>query len=285
MSNKKLNEALHLFQNGQFQKGKEILIKLNRKIRDNCDILYNLGMAHSELNELKSAGKMLKQCISIDPNYSNAYVALGMVYFKKEENRDAEHYFERALIVEPENPYANKNLGSLYAEQDKIEKAIDCYTKALKYIPNDFQLHYGIGLAFKLDSNNQQAQLHFEKVIEIAPNSPIADKAKKEINELAQVVTKPIRKEIVAFCKNALKLFDELGVEKMQKIVAEIAILGNSGLKYEKKYSIESLTGSFTGLELVAYMYVGLQEIAPNEDSGVDFSAEYQEALNTYNGV
>ncbi len=36
-----------------------------------------------------------------------------------------------------------------------------------------------------------------------------------------------------------------------------------------------SAPGEFTGLQLVAMMYVGLKRIAPEADPGIDFSKDY----------
>lgn len=284
MSSKKFKEAIQKLQSGQFSEGKKILEKLNRKTPNDYDILYNLGMTHSELDELKSAEKCLKKCISINPDHSNAYVALGLVYHKKGEIKDAEQYLDRALILEPDNPYANKNLGSILGSSGKIEKAIDCFQKALIHLENDAQLHYGIGLAYQKLGDSEQTRHHLNRTISLAPSSQIAELAKKEINSLGQEKIETPKEQIVQYCINALKYYDEVGVRAMKQIVAEIAILGNSGLKYENSYSIKSMSGEFTGLELIAYMYVGLQEIAPGEDAGIDLSIEYKEALNQYSG-
>jgi hypothetical protein len=45
------------------------------------------------------------------------------------------------------------------------------------------------------------------------------------------------------------------------------------------KYRLKSLPGTFSGLQLLAYMYVGFKRLEPATDIGVDFAKEYEEAL------
>ena len=42
------------------------------------------------------------------------------------------------------------------------------------------------------------------------------------------------------------------------------------------------MKGSFSGLHLFSYMYVGFQIIDPSADLGLDISKEYEEALKLF---
>ena len=62
----------------------------------------------------------------------------------------------------------------------------------------------------------------------------------------------------------------------------EIAMLGRSGLDIndpEDKYTLKALPGKFSGLHLLAIMYTAFRQIDPTMDTGADFSADYQAAL------
>jgi hypothetical protein len=79
-----------------------------------------------------------------------------------------------------------------------------------------------------------------------------------------------------------MNLFDKVGPAETQRISFEIALKGREGLDInnpEKKYTLDSLEGTFTGLQLVSYMYVGFKMIAPERDIGIDLSEEYKTAL------
>jgi hypothetical protein len=49
------------------------------------------------------------------------------------------------------------------------------------------------------------------------------------------------------------------------------------------KYSLKSMKGEFTGLQLVSYMYVGFKIFAPEVDVGMDFSEEHKTANELFN--
>ena len=60
-------------------------------------------------------------------------------------------------------------------------------------------------------------------------------------------------------------------------------MLGRSGLDIndpEPKYRLKSAPGEFSGLQLVAIMYVGLKRLAPDTDSSIDLSEEYALAMD-----
>lgn len=45
------------------------------------------------------------------------------------------------------------------------------------------------------------------------------------------------------------------------------------------KYTLKALPGKFSGLRLLAIMYTAFRQIDPTMDTGADFAAEYQAAM------
>ena len=80
---------------------------------------------------------------------------------------------------------------------------------------------------------------------------------------------------------SAFDTFAKLDVAKRQQITLKIALKGQTGLglnEAEAKYTLKSLPGQFSGMHLVSIMYVGMKELDPDTDPGVDLSAEYEAA-------
>ena len=50
------------------------------------------------------------------------------------------------------------------------------------------------------------------------------------------------------------------------------------------KYTLKTLPGQFSGLQLVAYLYVGMKKLAPDADAGIDLAREYAQALELMAG-
>ena len=72
---------------------------------------------------------------------------------------------------------------------------------------------------------------------------------------------------------------------EIQKISFEIAMLGARGLDVnspEQKYTLNSILGAFSGLQLLCIEYVRFQVINPSLDLGFDLSREYQAAWAMY---
>ena len=87
----------------------------------------------------------------------------------------------------------------------------------------------------------------------------------------------------VMFCLDALQLFENMDEEEVRQVSQEIAVIGMDGLDYassDQKYTLQSIPDrKFSGLHLMALMYVGFKQIAPDRDTGIPFESEYQQAL------
>jgi hypothetical protein len=74
---------------------------------------------------------------------------------------------------------------------------------------------------------------------------------------------------------------------EVQKISFEVAMLGSRGLNVSdsaERYTLQSIPGNFSGLNLLCIQYVGFQILDPSVDLGFDLSAEYQAALQMHQG-
>jgi hypothetical protein len=87
---------------------------------------------------------------------------------------------------------------------------------------------------------------------------------------------------VIMYCLSALQYFETKDLSEIQKVGFEIAMLGRQGIdsaKTDKKYRLQSIPDKeFTGLQLLAYMYVAFQVIDPFLDTGLAFKTEYEEA-------
>ena len=89
------------------------------------------------------------------------------------------------------------------------------------------------------------------------------------------------------YIAGAMRTFEQLGAQRRHAIALEIAVLGRSGLNINDpahKYTLKSFPGEFSGLHLLALMYVAFRQIDPTMETGADFGAEYQAALAMQEG-
>jgi tetratricopeptide (TPR) repeat protein len=282
---KKFDKANEHLKRKELQQAKAILEELVQEEPAHGDALYNLGMIYTELGDPANAVKTLTKCVELGQDSANVYVALGYAYSRLGNQNKAKELFLAALELEPNNPYALRNLGALYGKETSYESAIQCLERSFAANPYDANTTYGLGMCYFNIGDLGNADRYLRKTIEIDEFSPLSQMARDLLREIAAINLKAqgFRTDAMFYCIHALDLFEKIGRAETKKIAFEIAQKGQQGLDINdpsKKYTLNSLEGVFTGLQLVSYMFVGFKRIAPDMDVGVDLSEEYEMALH-----
>jgi len=168
----------------------------------------------------------------------------------------------------------------------QIQEAEACLRRATQMHPEDQQSWHGLAQALERLGNTAEADEAYRKAIDIDEYSPIAELARQARTAMAQSAFRERlpgmeRPDAVMHCLGALERFEKLPLSEVQRIAFEIAMLGRSGLDVNdsaQKHQLKSLSGSFSGLQLVCIMYVGFKMFAPEHDIGFDLSKEYAAA-------
>lgn len=127
----------------------------------------------------------LENVVKTDPKNVTARVQLGNAYFDAERYPDAIKWYEDALKVDPKNVDASTDLGVSYYYSNQPDRALQQFDYSLKLDPKHIKtlLNQGIVLAFgKRDLSGASAS--WQKVIEVAPESPEAQAAKRALDTL-----------------------------------------------------------------------------------------------------
>ena len=284
---KDLNYALMLIKANKLDGAKDILEELHKSDPQDKDILYNLGMCYTELDEPGNAVKTLTECVRCYPNYSNAYVALGFAHSRLADDKKAIEYFLRALEIDPANSYALRNLGGLYGKENDYAKAIECFEKSLSINQEDQLTAYGLGYTYYQQGKLDKAVEYFKVVIALDGSTKISDLAKDLTREIAEInlKAKGFRTDAMFYCLGALQFFTNKKSDEIREVAFEIGLKGMQGLAIndpDKRYTLKTMKGSFSGLQLVSYMYVGFKIINHSIDVGLDLSEEYKTALKLF---
>jgi len=277
---KDLNYALMLIKANKLDGAKDLLEELHKSDPQDKEILYNLGMCYTELDEPDKAVKTLTECVRCYPNYSNAYVALGFAHSRLAD-------FKKAKEIDPVNSFALRNLGSIYGNVNDYAKAIECFEKSFSINNEDQLTAYGLGYTYFQKGKTDKAVEYFKVAIALDESTKIAELAKDLIRQIAEInlKAKGFRTDAMFYCLGALQYFAGKESEEVREVAFEISFKGTQGLDIndpDKKYTLETMEGSFSGLQLVSYMYVGFQIIDSSQDVGIDLSAEYQAALKLF---
>jgi tetratricopeptide (TPR) repeat protein len=248
--------------------------------------LFNLGMVYSDLGAFGRAIALLEKCVKLAPPFTNARVALGVALTRNNQNEGAVEELLVAIYQEPDNPYARRNLGGALVKLEKYQDALPHLRLAAEINPEDQSAWYGLGLALErtgdIDGANEAYRTGLD-VDEFGPMAELIRTARSRIGEHTFRAATPQAEcmDAVKYCLGALERFEDMSLADVQKIGFEIAILGTRGINVNNpgsRYTLRSLPGSFSGLQLLCLEYVAFKKFAPEHDIGFDLSAEYRSA-------
>jgi len=280
--------ALAYLQQGNYPKGKAIFESLLANYPLNSIVLFNLGMVYSDEGNLSNAIELLSKATQVNPKYTYAWVALAVAYARNKNHELAVKSATTALALAPEDPYVLRTAGALMAQTSPNNEALLLLEKAVKAAPDDLIALFALAEALKAgntEQNNQRASGLYKKVIELAPGSAKAERAKEQLRTLAYTTFRNVgelRMDAVMYCLEALKTFADMPTKAIAGVAMETATLGQSGLDVnnpDKKYELRTIPGTYSGLNVVCILHTALQQVAPGKDSGFDIQAEYGRAL------
>jgi hypothetical protein len=89
-----------------------------------------------------------------------------------------------------------------------------------------------------------------------------------------------------AVTQTAIRFESRMERTEVFAIASEIALLGQNGIDYadpDRRYHLRSIPDeSFSGLQLLALMYVAFKKIDPMVETSLDLKDAYQAALQIY---
>jgi tetratricopeptide (TPR) repeat protein len=133
----------------------------------------------------EARASQLKATADRNPSDADIRVQLGNLYFDAERYDEAARWYEAALQVDPKNVNASTDLGIAYYYSNQPDRALAQFDKSLALDPKHSKtlLNIGIVRAFgKQDLDG--AEKAWQRVIDVAPDSPEAAVAKKGLDGL-----------------------------------------------------------------------------------------------------
>jgi tetratricopeptide (TPR) repeat protein len=130
--------------------------------------------------------KELTATIASDPKNADATLQLANTYFDGERYADAITWYEQVLKLDPKNVDASTDLGVSYYYTDQSDRALQQFEYSLKLNPSHTKtlLNQGVVMAFgKQDLDGAAAA--WKKVVDIAPNSPEGQAARRALEGVA----------------------------------------------------------------------------------------------------
>lgn len=143
--------------------------------------MNSLGNAYAGKKEWDQAifyyRKVINDILYATPHF--AYTGLGNAYFYKGDLQRSEKNYLQALSIRPDFVRALQGLSETYIAMGRIPEAVEKLEKAVRLVPESATLHFQLGRAYQLALEFEKAYRSYQKVIELAPETGLADQAEE----------------------------------------------------------------------------------------------------------
>jgi type IV pilus assembly protein PilF len=206
---------------GDTANGLRYLTQAREKRPKDPRIYYALGLAYDARNLQTEAVQQFQEALRLKPDYSEAYNAMGRVYAQQGKSSEAEQAFQQAAA----NPFYQTpylplfNLGLLYERQGqwqtalsyyeqavaanrnyslayycmgrvlealgRNDQALQAYSSAVQRNSNLTEAYFSLGRLSYADGDYENAAFSFNRVLRLAPDTPLAAQAAKYLQTLS----------------------------------------------------------------------------------------------------
>jgi tetratricopeptide (TPR) repeat protein len=281
--------ALAKLRRGQLRDGIQLLALLRSRWPDQADVLYNLGVALSELGEPAKAVPVLRHLVAVEPEHTHGRVALGVALGRLGDPAAAEQEFRAAVANDPAEPWARKNLGGILLRQGRWNEAREHLKAALQRAPEDAQAWLLLGEVAGHGGDNATAKSAWQRARQLDPDGPVGERAERILNRLAGESlprnADGVNPEAVAAMVSALKRLRALSPEAARQLTLQAALLGQHGLRLqdpERRHQVEGIAEPLTGLEVACLIHAGVQLASPGAETGLPLKKEYHVAAREH---
>jgi len=138
---------------------------------------YLRGVDLYSKDEFPMAIKMLEKSTEIAPNYALSWANLGKSYSASgsfqlggsENYREAQAAFERALSLQPDELHARIYMANMFTDTGRVEQAVPLLRAALKTNPNEAEIHWELGYAYRFAGMLQESVSECERARQLDP--------------------------------------------------------------------------------------------------------------------
>jgi len=118
-----------------------------------------------------------------NPSDVNARVQLGNMYFDAEQYADAIKWYREALQLNPRDVNVSTDLGVSYYYVNEPDQALKQFDESLKIDPTHLKTLLNIGIVRAFGKQDLQGAAEaWQKLVDIAPNSPEGQAAKRALD-------------------------------------------------------------------------------------------------------
>ena len=134
------------------------------------DVLHFLGVLLHQRGKAQASVELIRQALSINPDYRDARLNLGNVLQEQGRFKESESEYRRLVVNDPQNVDLLSNLGAVLKQQKKLDEAIEVLEHAVALSPRHADAHHNLGNALKSAGRLEEALTAYFAAIEIKPD-------------------------------------------------------------------------------------------------------------------
>lgn len=162
---KKIEKALKLFQEKEWEKAIDAFSQILEKETENAELYNNLALCYSYIGEQEQAEKFFLKALGTNPKLAQIYINLADLYFKQRNFTDAIDLLQTGTYQISDNLVLKHYLARVYMEDARLDLAIDELNKILDEQPENYDAYYDLGRIYFELGNYDLAIENFENVV------------------------------------------------------------------------------------------------------------------------
>jgi predicted O-linked N-acetylglucosamine transferase (SPINDLY family) len=168
---RKLQEAIALYQHGRLIAAKAICEEILIKSPDNADSLHMLGLIDWQSRNFLQALEHIDRAIAINPTIAAYFSNRGNVLKSLMRLDEALASHDRAIALSPRFAEAHNNRGNVLRELGRLEEALTSYGKAIGLRPDYASAYSNRGNILKNLGRPDEALKSFDRAIALQPDN------------------------------------------------------------------------------------------------------------------
>lgn len=292
-----------LMVSGNYYEAQELFAQILAEDPDNDTALYHLGLCHLACDRLTDAERCFRRCLDINPRNVDALVDLGETEFAGGDAKQASATFAKAVEMSPEyaRPYVSLARVQDYLGQD--DEAIGNFERAMEISDPGEAPTYDLALVYAKVGRYLRADILLENLIsetlrrgsqsfagETSSRDDITEfiqDMKTDREHIHQLFEEEHRfsLDVARYMFQALSICQHLKGDQIKAIAAEIRLLrylGLQGRETERGLRLNTLDGSFNGLQLECFLHAFLCQVGRSEDRLPEYAKAYDMALELF---
>jgi tetratricopeptide (TPR) repeat protein len=179
-------EASRAFEEGDYDRAVELYRAILEKAPDIHQVHYNVALALERKGDWAGAADAYRSYLESDPGNADATLKLATALDRAGCIEEAVPLYEKSASLDPENPIAAFNLALAFFQSERFEESKKHFLRSIELDPGLADAHYMLGHIHLRQGETAAARASYEKFLEMAPDAPNAEAARKAVEQLKQ---------------------------------------------------------------------------------------------------